>query len=381
MKKCSVVVLVLVPLVLGFPSASPACSIGPELFGLSARADAILLVRIDGVENPVPPLRGEWDENDDHFEENSVTLHVLETWKGPAMSEVRMQVFDTSGYKVGALMVAFLETGETRTASNEEALTYWETDEPEQLAVRAEALERNRRYAAWSAGRWFVAGTVSATVAFPREQDVDAIKGLVLAAARLQSEGRVDPRGWRDWFVTAAERRATRYEGLWILQIDLLPPDLPPVDSDVQEISNDLEIGADETAVESEASAPPEPLTEEQLARLAAGFASEPAVDASDAAMLQLLADYPDLEVDRTAASVVEAGLLLRPIPAWVTKMVELTLARYGDVFADRIGRDDVDKEGRPIHTGEGENTLPTIWEVARRDLGIPSVAPAELPE
>jgi hypothetical protein len=60
--------------------------------------------------------------------------------------------------------------------------------------------------------------------------------------------------------------------------------------------------------------------------------------------------------------------------------MVEATLRRYGDNFANRIGRDDRDKDGRPIYTGWGENTLPTIWEVARRELGIPSVVPAETP-
>jgi len=70
----------------------------------------------------------------------------------------------------------------------------------------------------------------------------------------------------------------------------------------------------------------------------------------------------------------------LRPIPDWVLKMVDVALRRYGDDFSARIGRDDRDPRGRPIHTGEGENTLPTIWEVARRELGIPAVAPAQVP-
>ena len=96
--------------------------------------------------------------------------------------------------------------------------------------------------------------------------------------------------------------------------------------------------------------------------------------------MLRLLAGYPDLEVDRTAAAVIEAGLLMRPIPDWVLEMVDEALKRYGDDFAARIGRDDRDPRGRPIYTGEGENTLPTIWEVARRELGIPQVLPAVAP-
>ncbi len=126
---------------------------------------------------------------------------------------------------------------------------------------------------------------------------------------------------------------------------------------------------------------PAETLTEAELARLADAFAREPALDSSDLRMLKLLEGYADLEVDRAAASVVEAGLLERPIPAWVPAMVAATLRRYGDSFEARIGRDDVDSRGRPIYTGEGENTLPTIWEVARRELGIPQVAPAAAPE
>ncbi len=125
---------------------------------------------------------------------------------------------------------------------------------------------------------------------------------------------------------------------------------------------------------------PPSRLTDEQLQRLAEGFAREPAVDYSDLTMLRLLAGYPDLEVDRTAAAVIEAGLIMRPIPDWVLEMVDEALKRYGDDFAARIGRDDRDPRGRPIYTGEGENTLPTIWEVARRELGIPQVLPAVAP-
>jgi hypothetical protein len=380
MKKSAIVVLALVPFVLGFPSALPACSFSPELFGLSVRAEAILLVRIEGVDNSTPLPQGEWVENADHFEENSVTLRVLETWKGPAMTEVRMEVFDASPYRVGDVMLAFLKSGETRTAATEDWLDEWVPENPEELALRAKAREENRRFAAWSAGRWFSAGNAPSSIAFPREQDRAVIKDLLLAAIRLQSSGTIDPPDLRDWFVSAAEHRVTRSEGLSRLQWELVPATYRLVDADSEEAEEEP-MDASETEVEDAVESAPEPLTKDQLARLAAGFARDPAVDASDATMLRLLADYPDLEVDRTAASLVEAGLQLRPIPSWVTEIVELALARYGDVFADRIGRDDIDKEGRPIYTGEGENTLPTIWEVARRELGIPSVAAAVAPE
>ncbi len=381
MKKRSIVVLALVPFVLGFPSASPACSFSPDLFELSARAEAIVLARIEAVDNSTPLPQGEWDENADHFEGNSVTLRIVETWKGPAMTEVRMQVYDASPYRIGDVMLAFLKSGETRAAATEDWLDEWVPDNPEELALRAKAREENRRFAAWSAGRWFSAGDAPLSIAFPREQDRAVIKDLLLAAARLQSSGMADPRDLRDWFVSAAEHRITRSEGLSRLQWELAPGAYLLVDADVEEAEEEPVEDASGTDVDDPSADRQEPLTNEQLARLATGFVREPAVDASDATMLRLLADYPDLEVDRAAASLVEAGLRLRPIPAWVTEMVELTLARYGDVFADRIGRDDVDKEGRPIYTGEGQNTLPTIWEVARRELGIPSVAPAAAPE
>src|SRR5262245_34482874 len=155
-----VVVLVLVPLVLGFPDASPACSLGPRLFEVAGSAEAIVLARIEAVDAPSKP-----DESADHFEEAVVTLRVLETWKGPSMAEVRMQVHDTSPYRAGDVMLAFLERGETRAALVEQVVDEWDTDDPEELAQREEVRETNRRFTAWSAGRWFSAGSVSAAVA------------------------------------------------------------------------------------------------------------------------------------------------------------------------------------------------------------------------
>ena len=381
MKKRSLVVLVLVPLVLGFPDASPACSFGPDLFELSGRAELIALIRIEAIDGSPKPPEVEWDENADHFEEDAVVLRVLETWKGPSMSEVRMQVYSVGAdYKVGDVMLVFLQQGPSPRDVWEPSAEVLASLPPDVRENFEKGLTRERRHAAWAVGRWFSAGSVSDTVAFPREQDVAAIKDLVLAAARMQSGGTVDPQDRRDWFVTAAERRITRNEGLTQLRWELAPPTIPPFEANMEESEAEAEPDAEEPEDEDAVESASEPLTKDQLSRLAAGFASEPAVDASDASMLRLLASYPDLEVDRTAASVVEAGLLLRPIPGWVTEIVELTLARYGDVFADRLGRDDVDKEGRPIYTGEGENTLPTIWEVARRELGIPSVLPAQAP-
>jgi len=96
--------------------------------------------------------------------------------------------------------------------------------------------------------------------------------------------------------------------------------------------------------------------------------------------LLQLLQRDPGSEVDVAAAAVIEAGLRMKPIPSWATDMVEEALLRYGDDFSARIGRDDRDSSGRLVYMDGTDETLPTIWAVARRDLGIPAVPPAEAP-
>src|SRR4029077_15097233 len=151
-----------VPFVLGFPDATPACSFGPELFELAARAELIVLARIEAVDAAPNRPEEEWDESADHFEEGVVRLQALETWKGPAMAEVRVQVYDAAPHKAGNLMLAFLDRGETVAAATNKFLDEWDSNDPAQLAAREELREKNRRYAAWSAGRWFSAGSVSA---------------------------------------------------------------------------------------------------------------------------------------------------------------------------------------------------------------------------
>jgi len=379
MKKSFLPTLVAALLVFLSPGASPSCSLslGPNLWELARRADAIVLARVDAIE-ATSNSSLERDEDADHFEEDTVAVGVLETWKGPAMADVRIQISDAAHapYKVGDVILVFLDRGDSLNLNWEPSAEEWASFPPEVRDAIAESLPQGRRQAAWAAGRWFDIGGIPADATFPPEKDRAALRDLVTSAVRLQSRGKPDLRAFRDWLVSAAELRITRYEGLSQLRWDLVTETVSPPES------NGDVVVVDDTDAEPEDTpeSAPEPLTREQLARLAAAFAREPSVDASDVTMLELLADDSDLDVDRTAASVVEAGLLLKPIPAWVTAMVEVTLRRYGDNFADRIGRDDRDKDGNPIYTGWGENTLPTIWEVARRELGIPSVAPAETP-
>jgi formate dehydrogenase major subunit len=55
--------------------------------------------------------------------------------------------------------------------------------------------------------------------------------------------------------------------------------------------------------------------------------------------MLEVLASYPDVEVDRTAASLVRGRSSAQAHSWWVALARRETLKRYGDDFGDRIGR------------------------------------------
>jgi len=395
MKKPSAVVSLLVTVAwFASPSRSEGCGIALSLWYYVRSAELIVVGRIDSLET-----RGFAPDRVDPLfmaprRRMSASLRVLETWKGSPPSWIQVdlgEAFNESTHRVGEVLVLFLERAETgasrRSVSQQE---YYEVyarelmegsvqdyvDFPHTLAeldaMRAQADVSLREYESWAVDRWTPTESLPLD-GFPEESDREAMESLVKLAVELQRDGVEDP-DRIEWHVAAAERRATRWQGLMELGW-LLDTPQEPVEINVSEDFSEPAESASEAPVAEKTR-----LTDEQLGRIAAGFVREPAVDDSDLTTLRLLADYPDVEVDRTAASIIEAGLLLRPIPDWVLKMVDVALRRYGDDFSARIGRDDRDPRGRPIHTGEGENTLPTIWEVARRELGIPAVAPAQVP-
>ena len=65
-------------------------------------------------------------------------------------------------------------------------------------------------------GRWFTIGLSYGTL-YPDAEDVPAFRELVRAAEALQSAGPVTEEARREWLVRAAERRATRWHGLYEL--------------------------------------------------------------------------------------------------------------------------------------------------------------------
>jgi hypothetical protein len=404
MKKPSAVVVLLVVFAqIAFPVPSRSCGIVMSIWTYIDEAETIALVRIERLDAhelsasetepawPVPRKR------------TAAELRVLERFKGDTPATISVDLGEDYGsmrWKVGDVFVALLQRGAERAAREREFESYQyehfeaQLDENREQVQEdfgfprsSEDLEKMRRdsvaahdaFEAWMANRWSLFNYLRFDE-YSEETDFEAARDVVRLAVELQADGSDDAERL-DWHIAAAAHRATRGEGLIDLYY-LLDFRSAPMEVNVPE--DESEVGEEEPVSEdvklsSEELAKPE-LSREQLRRLAEGFAREPAVDETDLTMLRLLAPYPDLEVDRAAASVIEAGLRLRPIPEWVTEMVDEALKRYGDNFADRIGRDDVDSRGRPIYTGEGENTLPTIWEVARRDLGIPVVAPIQLP-
>jgi hypothetical protein len=388
-KPPAVAVVLLVVSQLSAPTASPACVFSPPLWDVVASADLIVLARVKRVESDFAPTSR--DGLDSRLATIAV-LEVIDTWKGVAPDDLRVSFPHGSGpqYASDRILLAFLERGESRarqwrdaaaevdtpvdaepaaddesdadgdaepvvpyeTGGNEESPA---SDEPawtaedeagaraEREQIRAEDEQNIRRFETWSAGRWLAIDTPYGLVSGPGE-DRDRLRALVQSAAALQACGSVSEEDRRAWLVSAAEHPATRRDVLWEL-----------------------------LAQRSR-------LSKANFENLAASFERSPALDETDVVMLKIFRGRPDLEVDRAAASVVEAGVRMQRVPAWVVSFLQETLRRYGDDFGARIGRDDRDPRGRPIYTGPGENTLWTIWEVARRDLGIPEVPPAAAP-
>jgi hypothetical protein len=355
MKKPPAVVVVLLVISQSFvPGSAVACG-HVSLWDDIAEADLIVVARVESIEenrSESDPTMGE-----PGTDRKKVTLRILETWKGSPETEVVVDFpWDVpDGFDVDDIVIQFLERGESQAERTRQALTDMEAymaevaRDPEATGDiddwtpddQEESWQRLEQFANWSAGRWFPI-SVWPELRTGDEEVRKTARALIERAVLLQA-AKAGEEDRAEWSVTAVEHHSTRRYGLWEL-----------------------------TA---------ERLTDDQLRRLAAAFVREPAVDETDFYFLKLFAGYSSFDVDRAAAAVIEAGFLIEPIPWWVTVMVDEALKRYGDSFADRIGRDDRDSRGRLIYTGKGENTLPTIWEVARRQLGIPWVLPAEAPK
>ena len=375
------------------PPPANAYPIPPvTLWQLIEQADVVVLARVERVEEGEKPRSHDQVEHfEDAIDYDEAVLSVRETWKGQAASEVRVSfvanIFCPARpqFEEGEVVLAFLEKGETYTRrwgqeraerkekrlhltpeeKEEEAAVYrangLEPPTPEEEAKqRAEDDAYFQRYGVWATGRWF-AVALSYSTLYPLEKDRPIFREFVDQAVRLQAAGKVDPADRREWLISAAERRATRWQGLY---------ELAPkadtfhffYDSDRQNLQ--------------------EPLSGPELSRLAAGFVSDPSVDSTLLMLLTVLAPIPDADVDRTAAAAIEAALERRPQAWWLPDAMARTFERFGDPDPERrLRREKVDCDGVPICTRAPYENLPEIWRQARLDLGIPEVAPADVPE
>jgi len=371
MKARKTAVALVLLLVLGPVSPTPtagACSIAMSLWDLIGSADAVVVARVVSLGRGASPQEvSAFTGVDAH---DTATLEVIDAWKGTPPPELQVDLFDGAqrGYVVGEVVLAFLVEGtamaqrlriaQAQIEAEEEAeaeagvdgMTAGEWSEPPSWSPeeRARALEKAaadvRHFEEWVDGRWIENGL--SEDARSRTNDLESLEDFVRAAARLHATGTdTHQEGHTGWVVSALERPGMR---------DALVIDM------------------------AELSTSKESLTDADLQRIARVFADAPSVGYADLPMLKLLASYPDPAVDAAAASVVEAALRMDPIPDWAPPMVSAALARYGDHFVERIGRDDRDRQGRLIEESSGRGTLPAIWAAARRDLGIPEVAPAE---
>lgn len=358
MKKPPAAAVVLLTLLFALPDSSRACSMARTLWEMVEGADLVAVARVARIEADPTVFGVETEDAGDH---EVAVLDVLDVWKGPSIAQVRLDFrsrFTTTRYREGAVVLVFLERGESRARRWREVTeTAFEPPTPEEIeelgldeaafSPRELAMERQReeeevrKFESWAAGRWLESGEQELP---DSNEDRAVLERLVRDAARLQSAGKVSETDRLDWFIAAAAPQSLRRENVYALR-----------------------------AAETD-------LTDEQLGRIADILATAPALNETDLVLLQILKRHSGSEVDTAAAAVIEAALRMKPIPDWTTAMIEEALRRYGDDFSERVGRDDRDSSGRLIYMAGADETLPTIWAVARRDLGIPEVPPAERP-
>ena len=320
-----------------------------SLWDLIGSADAVVVARV------VSLGRGASPEGVSAFAgvdaHDTVALEVIDAWKGTPPRELQVNLVGFTqqhAYVVGEIVLAFLVEGTAyaqrlriaqaqveaegkrrRSRGDVDGTTAGERSEPpswspEQKArAREKAAADVRHFEEWVGGRWIENGL--SEDARSRTSDLESLEDVVRAAAGLDGTGTGEA-DRREWTLSALERPGMR---------DAIVIDM------------------------AELRTQKEPLTDSDLQRIARVFADAPSVGYADLPMLKLLSAYPDPAVDAAAASVVEAALRMDPIPDWAPPLVSAALARYGDDFVERIGRDDRDRQGRLIEESPGRGTLP----------------------
>lgn len=295
------------------------------LWELTGDAELIVLADVEDVK----PARPGKDEEELSIPEAIARLQVQEIWKGEAVGQVDVTFPEglicpaPPRYIEGKSVVAFL-------ARSENGVEKWRT-----VALSY--------------------GTL-----YPSAAELSDVREMTRRALDLQASGKVPTQDLVDWLVEAASRPGTRWHGLY------------PLAPDIDEVHSFYD-RTDRRPLHQQ-------LQPAHFARLAQSFAEIPPVDITLPMMLTLLARTPGSALDEAAAAAIEAALELDRTPWWLEDALRLTLARFGDQHPER--RIEALEKAVSKDCWEMEPAkMRELWEAARRDLKIPQVRPAQLPE
>lgn len=306
-------------LVLVTASAARGYPISPvTLWSLVERSETIVYAEVFKVENHTC-RSGEGIEC--KFSSTIATLHVLETWKGPAAGEI--QVPFPAGlicpapprYVKGAEVVAFLSR------------------------------DKNR---------WMTVGLSYGTLYPDGSHELEDLRAMTARAVSLQETKHVSKEDRVDWIVEAAARPGTRWHGLY----------------ELEPAGDEVHFFYDRTGNRQSFA-----LSPAQKERIARGFIANPPLDPTLTMTLRVLAGYRSAQVDRTTAAAIEGLLGETHLSYWLPASMELALERFGDgqaaqkVNAIRKGCCEFDEAGAR-----------NLWRTAQQKLRIPSVAPLRPP-
>ena len=360
------------------------------LWQLVSQADLIVVGRVAEIEHPRQADVEGTISRGDYLDPDVAVLEVVETWKGTPIRQVRVNF--SSGllcpapprYVLGQIVLAFLERGETQLRHFRESQAKYAAeaaarraaalaakdpndktpDEDAEKVIEPESdpaqADRERRWEEQLRGHWLTVGLSYGTL-YPDSSDLRTYGELVREALRLQSAGPTTDSVRREWLLRAAERRATRWHGLY----ELMPR------------SDSLHFSYDRSGRESGQPG----LSTRELYRIAGGFVREPSCDNTLPMVLEILADYSSRELDRAIVAVMDEILTRKSLPWWSAETMAAVFKRYGDPNARaRVGLDEPDCEGLLGCARIDPPALAGVWQQARKQLGIPDVPPARIP-
>lgn len=211
----------------------------------------------------------------------------------------------------------------------------------------------------WGGGKgWNTVGLSYGTL-YPDRAELADFREMVRQAVALQAKQPVPEKALVAWLAEAAARPGTRWHGLYALV---------PRSDEVRSLYD-----------HSGTVAWNRKLTPAHLDRIARGFIASPSVDVTLPMALAVLSDHRSQEVDEAAVSAMEGLFGQTKLPYWTLDALRGVLRRFEGKKADkRVAR----LEAAYVKTYEvDEDEAREVWRQARRELSLPKVVPAKIPE